>query len=160
MSEPIPLDPHIFGAGQPCFGCAPDHPIGFHLRFERDGDDIVTRMTPDDRYQGPPGVMHGGLVTALADELAAWTLLGLRERLGFTAKLSARLHRPVRIGVEVEARGRIEAESTRVFEIEVTLSQEGKRCFQGDFTFALLDPGGVERFLGGPLPEAWKRFAR
>ena len=26
-------------------------------------------MTPDDRYQSVPGIMHGGLVATLADEL-------------------------------------------------------------------------------------------
>jgi acyl-coenzyme A thioesterase PaaI-like protein len=156
----VPLDPHVFGPGQPCFGCGPDHPIGFRLQFAREGDDIVTHFTPADRYQGPPGIMHGGLVTTLADEIAAWTVIGLRDRMGFTAALEARLKRPVRIGVPVEGRGRIQSETARVFKIAVTLAQEGIECFRGDFTFALLDASGAERLLGGPLPEAWKRFAR
>jgi acyl-coenzyme A thioesterase PaaI-like protein len=160
MPPAVPLDPQIFGSDQPCFGCGPDHPIGFRLRFAREGDEIVTHFTPEERYQGPPGIMHGGLVTTLADEIAAWTLVGLRERMGFTAALQARLRRPVRIGAEVEGRGRITEESSRVFKIAVTLAQEGVECFRGDFTFALLDAGGAERLLGGPLPEAWKRFAR
>lgn len=159
MSE-AHLDGHLFGPDQPCFGCGPEHPIGFRLRFSREGDEIVTRFTPGERYQGPPGVMHGGLVTTLADEIAAWTVIGLKERMGFTAALSARLKRPVRVGVEVEGRGRIVKDTARVLEIAIVLSQEGAVCFQGDFTFALLDRAGAERVLGGPLPEAWKRFAR
>ena len=31
---------------------------------------------------------------------------------------------------------------------------------KGAFTFALVDEAGAERILGGPLPEAWKRFCR
>ena len=42
------LDPSTFGAAQPCFGCSPEHPIGFHLRFEREGDEIVTRLDAAD----------------------------------------------------------------------------------------------------------------
>jgi uncharacterized protein (TIGR00369 family) len=159
MSE-AHLDGTLFGPGQPCFGCGPDHPIGFRLQFTREGDEMVTRFTPGERYQGPPGVMHGGLVTTLADEIAAWTVIGLKERMGFTAALSARFKRPVRIGVEVVGRGRITKDATRVLEIAVSLSQEGTACLLGDFTFALLDQAGAERVLGGPLPEAWKRFAR
>ena len=65
------LDGHLFGADQPCFGCGPNHPWGFHLAFERDGEAVVTRFVPGDRYQGPPGIMHGGLVMTLADEVGA-----------------------------------------------------------------------------------------
>lgn len=154
------LDGHIFGPGQPCFGCGPDHPIGFHLAFRREGDEILTTFTPGDRYQGPPGLMHGGLVTTLADELAVWTVIGLRERMTFTAAIQARLSRPIRIGVPVEGRGRIASDKGRVLDVAVTLAQEGTTCFTGQFTLALMDAKGAERVLGGPLPEAWRKFAR
>ena len=160
MSELVPLDPHLFGPGQPCFGCSPDHPIGFHLRFFRDGEDIVTRFVPEARYQGPPGVMHGGLVTTLADEIAAWTVIGLRRRFGFTAAIEARLKKPVRIDEEVVGRGRITSDTARVVKIHVELTQASVSCFTGDFTFALLERAAAERLLGKPLPESWEPFAR
>ncbi len=154
------LDGSVFGPGQPCFGCAPDHPIGFRLTFRRAGDEIVTRFLPTDRYQGPPGIMHGGLVGTLADEIGAWTLIGLLEKFGFTAQMSGKLHRPARIGVEIEGRGRIAKEGTRVVDVSVTLAQEGTAVYTGELRFVLLDERGAERMLGGPLPEAWKRFSR
>jgi uncharacterized protein (TIGR00369 family) len=155
-----PLDPDTFGPDSPCFGCAPHHPIGFHLRFERDEDSVVTRFVPEDRYQGPPGVMHGGLVTAFADELAAWTIIGLSERMGFTAALDARFLKPVRIGVQVEGRGRIVKPGARVVDVAVTLHQEGELAYRAKLTFAVLDARGAERVMGSALPDAWRRFAR
>ena len=160
MSDHASIDGSLFGPGQPCFGCAPDHPIGFRLAFVREGDDIVTRFTPSDRYQGPPGIMHGGLVMALADELGAWALIGLLGKFGFTAQMSGKLHRPARIGVELEGRARIKKPGTRIVEVEVTLAQEGTTTYTGELRFVLLDEKGAERMLGGPLPEAWKRFSR
>lgn len=160
MSDSELLDPEIFGPDSPCFGCSPRHPIGFRLRFSREGDLVTTRFVPDDRLQGPPGVMHGGLVTTLADEIAAWTVIGQRSRFGFTAALSAKLMRPIRVGTEVNGRGRIVKETARVLTIEVVLAQQEERAFSGEFTFVLLDQAGAERLLGGPLPEAWARFAR
>lgn len=159
MSDEI-LDGSLFGADQPCFGCAPDHPIGFHLKFVREGEDIVTRFTPSDRYQGPPGIMHGGLVATLADELGAWALIGLLGKFGFTAQMSCKLHRPARIGVEIEGRARIKKPGTRVVDVEVTLAQEGATTYTGELRFVLLDEKGAERMLGAELPEAWKRFSR
>lgn len=159
-ADPISLDPDVFGPESPCFGCSPRHPFGFHLRFEKIGESVVTRFTPSEHHQGPPGVMHGGLVTALADEIGAWTLIGVLGRFGFTASLEGRLSRPVRIGREVVGTGVIEKRSTRVVGVEVRLEQDGQEAFRGRFTFAVLDESAAERFLGGPLPEAWKRFAR
>ncbi len=160
MPDTEPLDPEIFGPESPCFGCSPSHPIGFHLKFSREGELVTTRFLPDERLQGPPGVMHGGLVTTLADEIAAWTVIGQKSRFGFTAAINAKLHRPIRIGTEVAGRGRVAKETPRVLTIEVTLAQLDERAFTGEFTFVLLDQAGAERLLGGPLPEAWARFAR
>lgn len=158
--EELPLDPELFGKEQPCFGCSPSHPAGFHLTFARRGDEVITRFTPGDRYQGPPGVMHGGLVMTLGDEIAAWTVVGQKGRFGFTVAVEARLSKAVRIGVEIEGRGRIDSETGRFTKIAVELLQAGVVCFKGTFTFALLEVSAAERLLGAPLPEAWKKLAR
>ncbi|HEY4117758.1 MAG TPA: PaaI family thioesterase [Byssovorax sp.] len=154
------LDDEIFGKDQPCYGCSPTHPHGFRLKFERDEGSVTARYTPTELVQGPPGLMHGGLVIALADEIAAWTIIGMKERLAFTAAVDARLRGPVRIGVEVVARGHITQDGGRVIKVDVELRQEGVHVFQGAFKFALLDRTGAERVLGRELPEAWKRFCR
>jgi acyl-coenzyme A thioesterase PaaI-like protein len=155
-----PLDGHLFGPGQPCFGCAPDHPLGFRLAFERDGDEIVTRFTPDDRYQGPPGIMHGGLVGTLADEVGAWSLIGLLGKFGFTASFEAKFLGPVRIGVPLEARGRIVKDHRRLVDVEVTVRQDDLPRYRSGLRFAVLDRGGAERMLGREIPEEWLRFCR
>lgn len=154
------LDGSLFGPGQPCFGCGPDHPFGFHLRFEEDGDEIVTRFTPGERYQGPPGVMHGGLVFTAADELAAWVVIARLGKFGFTAKFAGRLQKPVRPGVEVEGRARLVRSTTRTAEVEATLTQGGGPVFAATFTFVVPDREGAEKMLGASLPESWRRFAR
>src|SRR5262249_23151084 len=147
-------------AEQPCFGCGPTHPYGFRLRFERDGESMVTRFVPGDRYQGPPGIMHGGLVTTLADEVAAWALVGLLGKFGFTTRIDGTLRRPVRIGAEVVGRSRIAKDLRRVVRVAVDIAQEGQTCFAAELTFVLLDRGGAEKLLGKAVPEEWKKFCR
>lgn len=154
------LDPLVFGESQPCFGCAQDHPIGFRLRFSRDEDSVLTRFTPGMQYQGPPGVMHGGLVTTLGDEIAAWTVLGLTGKFGFTGKLSAKLKKPVKIDTEVLGRGRTTRVTSRIVDVHVTMQQEGVEVFAGDFTFALLDRAAAEKLLGESISDRWARMAR
>jgi len=160
------LDGTIFGPGQPCFGCGPDHPFGFHLRFrvEEGGElqerAVVTDFTPGDRYQGPPGIMHGGLVATLADEIAAWAVIALTGKFGFTAQMTCKLLKPVRTGVPIEGRGSIVRETSRVMQTRARILQNGEETFVGDFSFVVLDRAGAEKLLGGPLPEGWNVFAR
>ncbi len=154
------LDGRLFGEEQPCFGCAIDHPIGFRLRFEREGDTIHTRFVPGEQYQGPPGIMHGGLVMTLADEVAAWTIIGLKNRFGFTVEAKLKLKNAVRTGEEVLARGQIAKDGSRIVEVLVEVLQGEKICTSGTMKFALLDQERAEELLQRPLPEAWKTFSR
>jgi acyl-coenzyme A thioesterase PaaI-like protein len=148
------------GADQPCFGCGPVHPIGFHLSFEDQGDEVLTRYTPGADHQGPPGIMHGGLVTTLADELAAWTVLLKVGKFGFTTSLQARLTHAVRIGAPVEGRGRLVGSPRRMVDVAVTLWQAEREVYEATFRFALLDRAAAEKLLGGPLPDRWVNLAR
>ena len=155
-----PLDGTLFGPGQPCFGCGPDHPAGFHLAFTMVGEDVVARFTPGDHHQGPLGLMHGGLITTVADETAAWVVLATMGKFGFTTHFAARLSRPVKVGVEAESRGTLHKRTSRTVHSRVVISQEGQPCFTGDFTFVLLDQAAAEKLMGGPMPEAWARYCR
>jgi acyl-coenzyme A thioesterase PaaI-like protein len=154
------LDPNLFGPGQPCFGCAPDHPTGFRLRFAKDSDSVTTRFTPTSAHQGPPGLMHGGLVMTLADEIGAWTVIGLLTKFGFTADFAGRLKKPVRIGLDVTGKGTLVKETSRVVTVAVGLEQAGDKVLDAELSFVLVDASGAERLLGGPLPEAWRSFCR
>ncbi len=150
----------LFGAEQRCFGCGPAHPHGFHMHFTREGDHVVTRFTPSFDHQGAPSMMHGGLVTTVADELGAWTLVLLRSRFGFTTSMDCKFKSPIRVGVPLEGRGHIGRDSTRLVDVVIDLHQEGRHCFHGTLRFILLDEKGVEQMIGGPVPEAWRKFIR
>ncbi len=158
MPEPVKLDPLTFGEDQTCFGCGPHNHRGWRLRFEREGDSVVTRFTPREGEDGPPGIFHGGLQATLADELAGWTLMGLKGRMGFTTSMQVRLMRPIRVGEEIVGRGRIASEHGRVVTLSVTLEQQGKVGMKARIAYRLPDAESVERTLGRPLPETWRRF--
>ena len=154
------MDGTIFGPGQPCFGCGPDHPIGFRLAFEIENDEVVTRFTPGDSYQGPPGIMHGGLVATLADEIAAWAVIALLGKFGFTAQMTCKLHKPVRVGVPLVGRGSIVRDARRIVQTRAVITQNDEPMFTGDFTFAILDRAAAEKMLGTTLPDHWNKFTR
>lgn len=155
-----PLDGSLFGPGQPCFGCSPDHPEGLRLRFEAIEGGVRTRFTPGTSRQGPVGIMHGGLVTTLADEVAAWAIIAETGKFGFTTDMQCRFHQPVKVGAELVGEARLVRRSRRLMTVEVEITQGEAKCFSGTLRFAIMDKAGAERLMGIELPKAWERFGR
>jgi acyl-coenzyme A thioesterase PaaI-like protein len=154
------LDGSLFGPLNHCFACSPDHPSGLHLRFHVEADEVVTRFTPSHAHEGAPGVMHGGLVTTIADEVGCWALIALKGKFGFTGTMTSRFPRPMRVGKELVGRAKITRESARIMHVDVRLLQDDAVCFSSIMSFIVLDQVGAEKMLGGTLPPAWRRFFR
>jgi acyl-coenzyme A thioesterase PaaI-like protein len=85
-----------------CFICGLENPVGLHLHiFETAPGNVETTYTAPEHFQGYPGVLHGGIVSAILDELAARSLMGsdpLEPRFMFTARLEIKYRRNVPIG--------------------------------------------------------------
>lgn len=103
-----------------CFACGRQNPRGLHLEFQVEGEEYVTRFIPQDWHQGYPGIMHGGLISTLLDEVMGRYLWqqGINAP---TVELTVRFRRPVPIQEPVEVRGRVVEQKGRRFEMEARL---------------------------------------
>jgi len=80
-----------------CFVCGKSNPIGLKLDFVTEGDEYVTYFTPEKQHQGWVGIVHGGLVATVLDEVMTRQVhvLGINA---VTGEMTIRLKRPARIG--------------------------------------------------------------
>jgi acyl-coenzyme A thioesterase PaaI-like protein len=94
---------------QRCFACGHRNESGLKLTFRRDGDRIVADYTPSERYQGFPGVLHGGILATMLDETMSRTG-ALRRQWLMTGKLDIRYRRPAPIDQPLRVWGQIARE--------------------------------------------------
>jgi acyl-coenzyme A thioesterase PaaI-like protein len=82
-----------------CFGCSPRNPIGLALRLRRmPSGEISAETTFSDDYASYPGIVHGGIVSTLADEVMG-KMVALRfGMLAFSLSLRTRMLLPLRVG--------------------------------------------------------------
>ena len=82
-----------------CFVCGRENQAGLGARWDsdRDSGEVRARLAIPERFNGYPGVVHGGVVTALLDEAMARTALveGGFEDLMVTARMEVTFRRPV-----------------------------------------------------------------
>ena len=99
-----------------CFVCGRENPIGLHMHFFA-GDDgcVYADYVPRDEEQGYPGVMHGGILTAMLDELIGRTAIA-SDLWCMTAKLEVRFKKPVPIGAPLKLKGEISKKNGRLLE--------------------------------------------
>lgn len=89
-----------------CFVCGEVNPFGLKVRFRVVGDEVQVATVVDPRFEGYPGHVHGGVVTALLDETIGWACSVAVRRLFYTAEITVRFSRPVPAGVPILVRGR------------------------------------------------------
>ena len=72
-----------------------------------------TELSLEPRFEGWEGIAHGGILCTILDEVMAWSLVGA-DNWGVTAKLSVDFKRPIRVGQQVRAEGRVTRERRRL----------------------------------------------
>lgn len=137
----------LFLRGNRCFGCGPDNADGLHLKSYEDGDELVAEWTPEERFQGPPGVVNGGLMAVPMDCHGTWAAMHALsadrggEPVGaVTAGYSVRLIAPTPIGHRVVLRARVVERTERKAKVSVTASVDGRAVATFDGTFVAVDP--------------------
>lgn len=97
-----------------CFVCGRDNPIGFQMQFFADEQGRVhAECTPRAEHQSFPGVMHGGLVSALLDEIIGRTAIASNQWC-MTAEFRIRYKKPVPIGEPITLVGELVRQESRV----------------------------------------------
>lgn len=95
-----------------CFVCGLQNPCGLKLSFYEDAEEgqVRTEFTVPEEYQGYPGVVHGGIVSAILDEVSGRALMIERGDEAFfaTLRLTVRYRSPTPTGTALTAVGWVE----------------------------------------------------
>lgn len=104
-----------------CFACGKDNPIGLHMTFKEENDTYISIFTPGPEHQSYNGILHGGLVSTLLDEIMGRYIYA-KGKTAVTAKLEVRFRAPTPIGQPLTICGKILSQKGRLYEMAGTIS--------------------------------------
>jgi uncharacterized protein (TIGR00369 family) len=96
-----------------CFGCGELNTSGLQLQLHVVPGGCWTELVVPERFQGWEGVVHGGVLSTILDEVMSWSLIE-RDSWGVTARLAVDFKRPVLVGMRIRAEGRVVEDRRRL----------------------------------------------
>jgi len=108
-----------------CFVCGAKNERGMHLTFTWDSEARVawTNVTFNEFQQGWNGVVHGGMLSTVLDEVVVQAA-GHEGHRCVTAQLTVKFRTPAYIGRNYKLEGRVLAVNRKIIDAEGTLMAE------------------------------------
>lgn len=133
-------NPWLHKEGYDCFGCAPDNPIGLHMEFFEEGEQVICFWRPQEHYEGWVGVLHGGIVSTLVDETAGWVVTRKLQAAGMTSRLNMRFHKPLMSNeTQITIKAHLAEQRRNIATIVATVENaHGEVCAEGQAIYFVL----------------------
>jgi len=144
-----------------CFGCGPSNQHGLKMKFFGSRNMVYSNITVPEYMLGWNGVVHGGILSTLLDEVMCWGAIFLAGKMILTKSMTVNYHKPVMIGDML----RVESEiKERVSEREAAMTgrifnSKGELSVSGTGIMALLDVAYVRK-LGIMKEEDLQEFQK
>jgi acyl-coenzyme A thioesterase PaaI-like protein len=124
-------------ASRNCFVCGRENPMGLKLEFHtaKPGTVEAKINLPKD-YEGYPDIIHGGILSAIMDEVTGRAQISLKDRFMVTAQLTTKFRMPVLvdqnytvIGVAGDIRGRVSMSTGQILDMDGRIMAEADAVF-------------------------------
>lgn len=131
-----------------CAICGIDNKYGVHAQFYNMEDgSVMTKFKYRQEHQSYPGRVHGGLITAMLDEMglrALWTKEGSEEKFGVTMSLDTKYRKPVPYDEEIIGKGIVIKENNKFFVVDSKIMDlQGNVLANGTIKYIKLDTNKI-----------------
>lgn len=154
LPPPLPLPGEGTGALPPnqpgSFGTGPENPAGLQLEYQRHGDVVRTTITVAERFAGAVGIVHGGIVATLLDDVMG-AVISTVGGPAVTAQLDVTFLLPVVIDRPLQVEGWLADVEGRKHRVVGRVTDDGRVVAVGRGLFVAVGPEHYER-LGVPVP--------
>lgn len=136
-----------------CVVCGMQNPLSLGAKFYHvEGGLMVGVITGRDEHQSYPNRMHGGMISAMLDEVIGRAINVIEpEAFGVTTELNVKYKKPVPLNEEIKVVGRITKNTRLVFQAEGFVEDKnGTLLATATATYVKMT---ADKIAGAPLTE-------
>jgi len=136
---------------------------GMQAQFYIDDTNSVTCLWQNtaSHFQGFSGIIHGGVLVALADELMANCLVSHKQKFGVTLSSRVQWKAPVKVGEEVKGRAHLASSFKKFVLIKfVIVNSKNQEVLTGHGLFYLPTQKQFKKMTGMDLPQDLHSYLR
>ncbi len=118
-----------------CFICGKDNPVGLQASFLIDPEKrrAETTVRIAEHFQGWQGITHGGIISALLDEICAQACMGTGLQV-VTSEIKLRYRAPVPTGSTIRVIGEVTGERKRLLDVKGWAELDGALVAEAEVT--------------------------
>ncbi len=137
----MPYSDEQNGAPRPypnCFGCGDENPFGLRLKMRVVDGELKAIFTPMPHHQGWPGIVHGGVISALLYEVMEnWAYLN--GIVTMMRSMDVRLISPAEVSKAIHASSWLNDREGRNMTVAARLESGGKTIAEADASLVEID---------------------
>jgi len=124
-----------------CFGCSTTNSYSLKLRFYLSENGCYTKCSIPDYLCGIDGVVHGGMIALLLDEVSQWTMIARLGKMGLTREIFVRYLKPVQTDTEIVVEAKIETQDEKDTVLHSTIhSKDNELLAEGESRWMMAPP--------------------
>ncbi len=143
-----------------CFVCGVENDHGLHINFyEEAAGRTSAKITVPEHFQGYPGIVHGGIIAAMLDEVSGRTIMGDKSpRWMVTASLTVRYRRPVPVEQPLKLTGILKEDTGRIAKVHGEIFDENDTLLAECDALMASVPDAVKVSMEDLSAEDWKVY--
>ena len=107
-----------------CFVCGKSNPIGLNIVFFKDQDKVKAEFIPESKHQGFKGIVHGGILFSILDEIMGRTAVVTKGVMTMTVEINIKYRKKALVGEKIIFTARMTKDLGRMIEAQAEARSE------------------------------------
>jgi uncharacterized protein (TIGR00369 family) len=144
-----------------CFVCGINNDNGLKIFFyDEEPGKVTARVTVPRHFQGYPGIVHGGVIAAMLDEVSGRTVMSGDDTMRWmvTASLSIRYRKPVPVGKPLKLVGTLKEDNGMIIRAHGEIQDEAGTLLAEGEAVMTNAPKNLQTSIDTLTTEDWKIY--
>ncbi|TFG93625.1 MAG: PaaI family thioesterase [Candidatus Atribacteria bacterium] len=124
-----------------CFVCGKENPFGLQITFFKDKKEIKAEFVPESKHQGFRGIVHGGILFSILDEIMGRTAIVVKGVMTLTVEINVKYRTKAPIGKKIIFTAKMTKDLGRMIEAQAQAHlEDGTLLTEAKGKFIVLSP--------------------